>query len=84
MRNPQGYSIITGPAPGAGEMDTFTCGHCNRVKFVKSMERAEDMGGLCKVCMRLICENCLGFSCDPIEEKLKRWEAKEQFLKSVF
>lgn len=84
MRQAQGYTIITGPDPGTGEMDTFTCAHCNSVRFVKPMQRAEDMGGICHLCgdkhrPSFICELCVGKPCDPFEEKLKRMEARSRF-----
>jgi len=79
MRQAQGYTIITGPDPGTGERDTFTCAHCNRVVVVKPMMRAEDMGGICHLCgdkhrPAFVCALCVGKSCDPFEEKLKRIE----------
>lgn len=84
MRQSQGYMVITGPAAGAGEWDTFTCAHCNRVKVVQPMQRAEDMGGICHLCgdkhkPSFICGNCVGKGCDPFEEKLKRMESRELF-----
>lgn len=83
MRQAQGYTIITGPDPGTGELDSFTCAHCNRVRFVKPMQRAEDLGGICHLCgdkrrPSFICELCVGKGCDPFEEKLKRMEARQQ------
>lgn len=85
MRQPQGYTIITGPAPGTGELDSFTCAHCNKVQFVKPMERAEDMGGICHLCgdksrPSFICKWCVGKGCDPFEEKLKRMEKRSHFM----
>jgi hypothetical protein len=85
MRQAQGYTIITGPDPGAGEADSFTCAHCNRVRFVKAFERAEDLGGICHLCgdknrPSFICEHCVGHGCDPFEEKLKRMEARSHFM----
>lgn len=80
MRQAQCYTIITGPAPGTGERDGFTCAHCNSVRIVKTFERAEDIGGICHMCgdkhrPSFICENCVGKGCDPFEKKLKRMEA---------
>lgn len=85
MRQPQGYTIITGPDPGTGERDTFTCAHCGYVKVVAPMMRAEDMGGICHLCgdkhrPAFVCDKkeC-NDRCDPFEEKLKRWENRERF-----
>lgn len=89
MRQPQGYSIITGPGPGAGEQDTFTCAHCGCVKFVAPMARAEDMGGICHLCgdkhrPSFICDKpeCHA-RCDPFEKKLERWEARERLVRHM-
>ena len=88
MRQPQGYTIITGPGPGAGEFDTFTCAHCNRPKVVKPMCRAEDMGGICHLCgdksrPSFICDQCAGKGCDPFEKKLDRWERSFRFAREM-
>ena len=74
MRKPQGYAILTGPN-SVQEWDTRTCAHCNRVDHIEPMCDPADMGGLCGVCAGLICQDCVGKGCDPLEEKLKREEA---------
>jgi hypothetical protein len=66
MRNAQGYATITGPE-GTKESDTFTCFHCQQIVHVKPMMDAADLGGLCKVCKRLICSRCVGGTCTPFE-----------------
>lgn len=71
-----GYAVAVYPDGQKKEASSFTCAHCNRVKFVKARERAEDLGGLCKVCMGLICDTCVGHSCTPFEKKLEEQEAK--------
>lgn len=84
MRQAQGYTIITGPDPGTGEKDSFTCAHCNCVRFVKPMCPASAMPDVCHLCgdkhrPSFICEGCVGKPCDPFEEKLKRVEARARF-----
>lgn len=84
MRQAQGYTIITGPDPGTGEADTFTCAHCQRVRTVKAMAPANEMPHVCHLCgdksrPSFICEHCIGKSCDPFEEKLKRMETRSRF-----
>lgn len=74
MRRPQGYATLTDPDVGVTERDTMTCAHCNCIKHVKPQERPEDIGGLCKVCMGLICANCVGKQCIPFMEKVDRLE----------
>ena len=85
MRNPGGAFIIMDPDARQVEQhqDTFTCGHCNRVTFVKPRERPEDTGGFCRQCTKLICSGCAGVgSCLPLEENLRRMEAREDALRS--
>lgn len=71
MLRPQGYATVTDDC-GVTERDTFTCNHCNTVKHVMPQERAEDIGGLCKSCMGLICAGCVGKPCVPFTEKVDR------------
>jgi hypothetical protein len=85
VRNAQGYTIVTGPGPGTGEWDTYTCAHCNRPRKVQHLQSAADMPDVCHLCgsnsrPSFICPLCLGKGCDPFEEKLKRMEAKNRFL----
>ncbi len=84
MRRPQGYGIETRDGKVIGEEDSFTCGHCNTIVFVKPRQDPADMGGLCKLCMRLTCPVCAGkASCDPFEKKLERMESRDRFLRKV-
>lgn len=97
MRNPGGYAYMVNPVmatvrlddrpkemacEGVSEFDTFTCGHCGRVKHVKPRERPEDLGGLCKQCMKLICPGCVDQGCTPFEQKLERMEQREIAMRS--
>ena len=83
MRKPGGYSIIIDPAYARPqEADTFTCQHCQCVVFVKPMCDPADMGGRCTCCDKLICKNCVGKGCDPVEEKLQRLEARRYYEES--
>lgn len=95
---PQGYACITSPElsdanldgfqrvqvrEGQNEFDTLTCGHCNRMIHVQARRRPEDIGGLCKQCMRPICPKCTDQgSCVPFEKKLEKWEARDRALRS--
>lgn len=65
------------------EADTFTCHHCNSIVIVKPHCNPDDLGGMCRLCMKMICPTCvdLGF-CDPIEKKLQRAEARDHALRS--
>src|SRR5262245_10093383 len=92
---PKGYAqIVNGGAPsvadldhvtrlpigeGLTETDTFSCGHCNRVVHVPARSDPANIGGLCRVCMRLVCPTCVGGACDVIERKLERAERRADF-----
>ena len=97
MRRPQGYAVLTTPEraivslsglkceevpAGVLECDTMSCGHCNRVTHVRPRMDPAELGGLCKICYKLICKFCVGHGCDPLEAKLERAEARYQALRS--
>ena len=65
-----------------GEADTFTCGHCSRVVMVPVRADPSEIGGLCKVCMNMICNHCLGAGCTPWEKQMETREAKDRALRS--
>ncbi len=78
----QGVATETSPE-GVKECDTFTCGHCQRIVFVRPKQSASDMGGLCKVCMTLICPRCTGAGfCLPFMKKLEAEEDLDRRLRS--
>ena len=80
MLRPQGYACIAEPNTTGIELDTFSCGHCNRVRHVKPKQDPTEVGGLCKTCMRLICPACVNRGhCDPLEEKIERLERTLDF-----
>ena len=80
MRNPQGYETLFDVAGGGGllgEQDTFTCHHCQRIVSVPVKADPANIGGLCKICMNLICPKCVNIgSCTPWVESMRRMEAK--------
>lgn len=81
MLRPGGYATLTSP-DGVSEADAFTCFHCNAIRHVKARQDPAEIGGICKGCMQLICEKCLGGGCDPFLKKLERWEANYEALRS--
>lgn len=98
MRAPQGQATLVGPgyteageraAPtkslaDSGVCDTFQCGHCMYVQHVEPMGDPADAGGLCKCCMRLICERCVDKgTCTPWEVMIERMEDKARFAREV-
>lgn len=65
------------------EADTFTCQHCNHIVIVRPKCDPADLGGMCRLCMKMICPKCVDVgTCDPIEKKLERWEARDRALRS--
>ncbi|MBV8755400.1 MAG: hypothetical protein JO328_21310 [Hyphomicrobiales bacterium] len=83
MRLPGGYAQIVDPDGAAREFDTFTCAHCNRITHVPARVRAEDIGGLCKQCMGLVCPACVGKPCVPFLKRLEQMEAKARFRTEI-
>ena len=84
MLRANNYAVIFNPDGPTIERNNFTCGHCQRVTFVLPGQRADDIGGLCKVCMNLICPECTDkMVCDPFEEKLKRSEASDRLRRQL-
>lgn len=82
-RRQEGYYAYTDPDKSR-EGASFTCQHCNRVHFLKHGEDPANIGGLCKVCMGLICPQCSALDrCDPIEAKIERWEAEGRLKRSL-
>ena len=96
MRKPHGYATVFGdlarkdPTIIEGgirhteaEIDTYTCEHCNAVKHVPPKCDPADMGGLCKICMGLICPKCVDKRvCSPWERQMEQREAREESLRS--
>lgn len=81
----QGYASLTDRATGnvVAECSTTTCAHCNAITHVKAKQRPEDIGGLCKLCMGLVCPKCVDAGpCVPFEERLAREEARYEALRS--
>lgn len=89
MRKPGGYAVLVGPAidqerseafQGQGEVaecDTFSCGHCGFIVHVPLRAAPENLGGLCKTCMKLICPNCVNKGiCTPLEKRIEMMEAR--------
>ena len=72
-----GYERYESP-DGVREWSTFTCQHCNKVVRVPMHADPAEIGGLCKVCMGLVCPRCAGLGrCDPFEAKLERVERNQ-------
>lgn len=62
---------------------TFTCAHCSTVVRVPDRADADKLGGWCMVCDKAICPACVKTGkCDPMEEKIKRLEARIEARRS--
>ncbi len=97
MRNPQGNATIVGDLRRGGttiieggvrhhepEIDTFTCGHCNRIVHVPARADPANIGGLCKQCMGLVCNRCYAKgSCTPWEQKMLEAEARDHWRRTI-
>jgi hypothetical protein len=77
----EGFACLTGP-DGAVEMTTFTCVHCNRVTHVWPKMRMDELGSMCRSCMRMVCAQCADGPCVPFEQQLERMEARDAALRS--
>lgn len=96
MIRPQGYAIIVDPRAGTIEHDTITCGHCQRIVWVKPGSGAtvyivrtqthtyEEPGAFCRCCMTSVCLACdrVG-TCTPWERQMERMESRDRFLRAV-
>jgi hypothetical protein len=95
MLRPQGYATIVGDS--TTERDTITCGHCQRIVFVKPNTVAtvylipqwmgpdkEESGAMCKICMRAICIVCCEEGrCTPFERRIEEMERKRRMIEQV-
>jgi hypothetical protein len=97
LRNPGGYAVITSPeqarvnfdkfrcdeiSAGITEVDTFTCFHCAKVMHVKTKAPMDDVGSMCRNCMKMVCPRCASGPCVPFLKKLELEEKRFQALRS--
>lgn len=87
----RGYATVVDPDAPVCERDTCSCGHCQRVIFLKPgfgittylvYDRrtglwTEESGAFCRVCMRPVCLSCHAVgTCTPFEQRLELAEAR--------
>jgi hypothetical protein len=97
VRNPGGYAVIVSPEPatvnfdrlrcervgeGTHEADTYTCEHCNRIVHVKPGAIPEELGSMCRNCMKMVCPGCAPKGCFPWLKKLEIAERRDRALRS--
>lgn len=81
--NQEGYFRWEGPDQ-VKEATSFTCGHCSFVTAVPLMADPANIGGMCKLCGKLICPRCVNLErCDPIEAKLERMERNQTAVAAI-
>jgi hypothetical protein len=89
VRRPQGYAITKEPGKKDIEEDTFTCAHCNAVRFVKpGVIVGFRQGAWCRLCGGYVCPRpeCAN-QCTPFEKKLEEMErvgqARDRMLREM-
>lgn len=84
MFRPGGYAFTFDGGGVRQEADTFTCSHCNRIVIVKPKCDPCDLGGMCRLCMKMICPGCVDEGqCVPFEKKIEQQEARERRLRAL-
>jgi hypothetical protein len=98
VRTPTGYAVVVEPDRPTVERDTCTCGHCQRVIFVKPHTAAtvylildrrtltwrEEPGAFCRICMRPVCLACHARGgCTPWERQLDAAEARDRLCRAA-
>ncbi len=83
MRKSGGYFFSFDPGGIRQEADTFTCHHCGKLVIVKPKCNPDDLGGMCRLCMKMICPSCVDTGdCTPFEKKLEQIEKRAIALRS--
>jgi uncharacterized protein YprB with RNaseH-like and TPR domain len=82
MRKAGGYAFSFDIGGIRQENDTFTCFHCNSVVHVTPKCNPDDLGGMCRLCMKMICPTCMGKGCFPFEKRLEQVEKRDRALRS--
>ncbi len=78
----QGYACLVDPETGIRECDTHTCNHCQQLVHVRPNKRIEEVGDICRGCMKVICLNCAGRGCTPFLKQLDIMEARARARRS--
>jgi hypothetical protein len=97
-RQVTGYATVVEPDQPIVERDTITCGHCQRVIFVKPgtastvyliFDRTrwawiEEPGAFCRTCMSAICLPCCDAGrCTPWEQRLEASESRDRLRRAA-
>jgi hypothetical protein len=68
---------------GVIAVETSTCAHCGRITEIPNRKRMADVVDFCRKCMRLICADCAGKDCHPIEKRVEEEEARYRLFKDM-
>lgn len=89
----RGYGVIIDPAKGAPEeVDSFTCCHCGNVKWLEPQKVTgnvvsnapnEALAARCTCCDKLMCLDCVGKGCIPLERALQKMERRREYDEAV-
>lgn len=82
MRNAGGYLFSFDVDGIRQETDTFTCAHCNKMVIVKPKCDPDDLGGMCRLCMKMVCPTCVDLGCTPFEKRLEAIEKRDRARRS--
>lgn len=79
-----GYLLEQGPGGVVREADSSTCGHCQRVTFLRPQPSGVVVRpARCGCCQAAVCEECYGKGCDPWEKQMERQEARARMLRAI-
>lgn len=83
-RNSQGIGVLTQEGKIVEEVDTFTCAHlpCQRIVDVPAKAKPEDMGSMCKICMKMVCKYCAIKECTLWRRGFNKMNARQKALRS--
>ncbi len=80
----RGFVEVCDPNGIRVEYETFTCAHDGNIVKVPHRAAPDAVGGLCRLCMQMVCPACVAAGkCDPFEKKLERMEDRGRFLREV-
>ena len=80
----QGYATVMLDGQITDEEDTFTCGHCNGIVFIKPFQTDTDS---CRACDSHICQACAGelvkkLKCVTVDARLEAAERRARLSRS--
>lgn len=78
------FTLHEGDGTTVVEKETFTCGHCQHLTILEPGQKLDDVGAMCRMCMRPTCAVCCTHPrCDVFEKKLARAEARAMLRAAI-